>query len=382
MKKRSIVKMALAAGMTAMCMWGLVGCSSDAAEGSNGLTGGVAATVNGVEIAEDDVTLSIESVRTSYGITDEASWASWMQSFGYTSETVRSEVIDGLVEQELVRQGAAAAGIVIDATEIDSYVDSMKGQFDSEEAWVSALQGAGFESEEKYRETIELSLMVQRFEDTFESDEEPSDESILEYAGLYRTSFDGAKRSSHILFDASDEATAQEVLAKLNSGELDFAEAAAEYSLDGSGANGGDVGWDALSSFVTEYQAGLDELEKGEISGLVTSQYGIHIIMCTDHYVAPEEITDVETLPTEFYDVLYDMAYEQLCQEAYQTWLTEQLETSEIVINDMPEGLSYYVDMEAYAAEQEALNAEAEAEGQDGETSDADAESDEEAAAE
>ena len=67
---------------------------------------------------------------------------------------------------------------------------------------------------------------------------------------MYDTTYDGAKRSSHILFDSGDEATAREVLDKLNAGELDFAEAAKEYSKDGSASDGGDVGWDKTSSFV------------------------------------------------------------------------------------------------------------------------------------
>ncbi|MDE8704020.1 peptidylprolyl isomerase, partial [Adlercreutzia equolifaciens] len=95
--------------------------------------------------------------------------------------------------------------------------------------------------------------------------------------------------------DASDEDLAQEVLEKLQSGELDFATAAESYSKDtGSAAVGGNVGWDKLTSFVTEYTTALNELEKGEISGLVTSSYGIHNIQCTDVFEAPEELTKMD----------------------------------------------------------------------------------------
>ncbi len=53
------------------------------------------------------------------------------------------------------------------------------------------------------------------------------------------------------------------MLDQINSGQLDFAEAAKQYSqgnaegTGGSAAKGGDVGWDKLSSFVTEYTDGL-----------------------------------------------------------------------------------------------------------------------------
>lgn len=49
---------------------------------------------------------------------------------------------------------------------------------------------------------------------SFEGDD-PSDEDVLSYAQTYISSFDGAKRSSHILFDADDTETAQSVLDRL-----------------------------------------------------------------------------------------------------------------------------------------------------------------------
>ena len=118
---------------------------------------------------------------------------------------------------------------------------------------------------------------------------------------MYVSSFDNAKRSSHILFSAEDEATAQSVLDQINAGTLDFVEAVQEYSTDSAAkAKDGDVGWDKLSSFDTAYQEALDGLEKDQVSGLVTSSFGIHIIKCTDVYTAPEELTSTDQIPAEF----------------------------------------------------------------------------------
>ena len=88
---------------------------------------------------------------------------------------------------------------------------------------------------------------------------------------MYATAYDGSKRSSHILFNSDDEATAQEVLDKLNSGELDFVDAVKEYSQDPkvSVEKDGDVGWDKTSNLVTEYTDGLASLLKDQLSGLV-----------------------------------------------------------------------------------------------------------------
>ena len=93
------------------------------------------------------------------------------------------------------------------------------------------LEQAGM-TEDEYRSEIELQLKAKELYNTFTSSEEPSNDDMLQYAQMYASAYDGAKRSSHILFDSDDEATAQDVLNKINSGELDFAEAAKQYSKD------------------------------------------------------------------------------------------------------------------------------------------------------
>ncbi len=359
MKKISVVKTVCAAGLTFACVFGLAACSS----GGSGLTGGVAATVNGVEISEDDVTRTVESIRESMGVADAEAWAEWMVSNGYTSEQVREEVIDGFVDQEILRQGAAELGVVVDEAEVESYYNEIASQFDSESAWEEALLSAGYASADEYRETIELSLLSEAVQASLDVEAEPSDEDMLTYAQMYGTYYDGAKKSSHILFDAGDEATAQEVLDKIKSGELDFAAAAQQYSKDtGSAVDGGNVGWDMLTSFVDEYQTGLNALGKGEVSGLVSSDYGIHIIMCTDVFNAPAEITSADQLPAEFVDSIRSMLVSSMQSEAYSNWLIEKREAAEIVINAIPTDVPYYV---APASDDTATEGEQAADGED-----------------
>lgn len=222
----------------------------------------------------------------------------------------------------------------------------MRANYDSDEAWANALNSVGM-TEEQYRENIALTLETQLLKEKVAEDAaEPTDEDLLTLAQTYKTSYDGSRKSSHILFDASDEATAKEVLAKIKSGELDFAAAAAEYSKDtGTSGDGGNVGWDSLNNLVTEYTTALKELGKDEVSDLVTSSYGIHIIKCTDVYEAPETLEKLSDLPEEFQEAVRSMSEAQNDSQAYYTWLEGQREAADIKVNDMPEGLPYYVDM-------------------------------------
>lgn len=372
MKTARIVRAACAAGLAAACMCGIAACSSDSS--ASGLTGGVAATVNGAEIPEDEVTTSIENVRASYSLEDQDAWGNYLASMGTTPDEIRSNVIDSFVEQELQKQGAEERGVTVEDSEIDTYVNYIKANYDNDEKWQQALQQAGFDDEAAYRENIKESLLGNALIESFTADD-PTDDEIVEYASTAVT-FDVAKRSSHILFDVNDQETAQSVLDQINAGTLDFAEAAKEYSTDtGSAENGGDVGWDQLTSFVEEYQTALDGLAVGQVSGLVESDYGWHIIKCTDEFTPPEEITSIDQLPQEFVDAYRDAVKQQKQQEAYQAWYDEYKAAADIVINDMPEGLPYAVDMSQYQTEDETEDGSSDGQSADGST-DASAEGD------
>lgn len=355
MKKLSFAKSLASVGLAAVCALGIVGCSEQTGDAPTTYTGGVAATVNGVEIPEDKVTQAIQDIRAQMSLTDEDSWGKWLAENDYTPESVRKEIIDSYVDQELVKQGSEAEGITADSAQIDEYVESMRGHYDSDEAWAEALESVGM-TEDEYRDNISLSLVSQQLQQKVgEGAAEPTDEEVLESAKTYVSSYDGAKKSSHILFEASDEAQAQEVLDKIKSGELDFATAAESYSKDtGSAADGGNVGWDRLSNLVSEYTTALAELNKGDVSGLVTSTYGIHIIQCTDVFEAPDELTSLDQLPTEFQDSIRSMLKSSNQSNAYYSWLDEQRNAADIQINDMPEGLPYWVDMANYPKEESA----------------------------
>ncbi len=80
----------------------------------------------------------------------------------------------------------------------------------------------------------------------------------------------------HILVDS--EEAANDLLAALRAGES-FAELAKVSSTDtGSGARGGELGWAAVSNYVTEFADAVTDAPIGEIVGPVESQFGFHII--------------------------------------------------------------------------------------------------------
>lgn len=86
-------------------------------------------------------------------------------------------------------------------------------------------------------------------------------------------------RASHILVRTEEEA--KKLYEEISAGK-NFAEAAAEYSLCPSGANGGDLGFFGKGMMVKSFEEAAFELEKGELSQPVQTQFGWHLILVTD----------------------------------------------------------------------------------------------------
>lgn len=349
MKTSGLLRAALAAALAVTCGLGLAACSSESSSDASGIdisdvSGGVAATVNGTEIGEKAVTAYIDGFRSSNGLAEDSAWAQWMVDNGFDAKTVREQVIDYYVSQELIRQAADENGVKVDDAQVDEQISTMREYYQSDEEWNKALDQVGV-TEEEYRDMIELNLTEAGLKEKVAAPSDPSEEELLQYAQMYASAYDGAKKSSHILFSSEDQAKAQEVLDKINAGELDFAEAASENSIDeGSKADGGNVGWDKLTSFVEEYQTALDGLEKDQVSGLVTTTYGIHIIKCTDVFTAPEEVTSIDQIPAEFADNIKKSLETSSSNQAYSDWYQSYKEGADIVINEMPADAPYNVD--------------------------------------
>lgn len=332
--------------LAAVCCIVLAGCQSQ-----YGYTGGVAATVNGTEIEEDTITKYIQDFRTSSDISSDEDWANWLKESSQDPASIRNQVIDYYVQQELIRQAAAENEIVIEESKIDEQVDSMKKNYNSDSEWQEALSQSGV-TEEQYRESIEIGLTSRALQDKVVAGDEAGDDAgLLEFMNTYKDMINGSKRSSHILLNANDTAKAEELVAQLNSGQLDFAQTAKEYSTDtGSASNGGDVGWNTINNFVDEYNTALDGIDKGQIT-TATSDYGIHIILCTDVLNIEGDPTSLSAYPQEIIDYMRDIYTSQKKSEDFQEWIEHYKEEAEIVINDMPSNVPYNIDLSQFQSE-------------------------------
>ena len=161
------------------------------------------------------------------------------------------------------------------------------------------------ENKEKYREPEKrkFDLVMFRYSD-FEKKVNPTEGEIKFYYDEHKRDFYEEKkvRARHILFKIPPKASkeeqekikkkAEEVLKEAKEGK-DFAELAKKYSEDpGSARKGGDLGFFTYKTMVKPFSEVAFSLKPGEISDLVKTPFGYHIIKV-------EEVKDAKTLPLE-----------------------------------------------------------------------------------
>lgn len=88
----------------------------------------------------------------------------------------------------------------------------------------------------------------------------------------------GKIRCSHILVEKMS--LAQEILDKIKKGES-FSKLAEQYSIDGSRRRGGDLGEFGRGMMVRPFEEAAFKLQVGEVSGIVKTEFGYHIIKRT-----------------------------------------------------------------------------------------------------
>ena len=129
------------------------------------------------------------------------------------------------------------------------------------------------------------------------ADAKISDDDLKKYYEANKESFKREREIStrHILLKTEEEA--KQVQGKLIKGE-DFIELAKKYSIDpNAGATGGEIGFHPKGSLVPEYEAAAFKLTKvGQVSGIVKTQFGYHIIRLEGtkppSYVPFDEVKD------------------------------------------------------------------------------------------
>jgi peptidyl-prolyl cis-trans isomerase C len=277
---------------------GLIGgLSLVLAAAAHAAAGQFAATVNGVGIPRDRLEASVNAYLAGQG----RGYQFMTQPAQY--KEVRRQVLDALIAQELLWQEAREKKLAASAGEVDQQLARIRESFPSPENFKSELMIGGF-TEATYAEHVRRQLSVQRLiREEIAEGVTVSDEEIDDF---YRANLEKMRRPEevrvrHILIkvppgaDENADRKARErierILAKARAGK-DFAALAAAHSEDESASKGGDLGFLSREQFVPPFANAAFALTPGQISDLVRTPFGYHVIRLEERRggdVVPQE---------------------------------------------------------------------------------------------
>ena len=285
------MKKIIALTLSSLLCISAVGCSSK--KNNNDIV----ATVNGNNITvkqfESTLALYKQSLESMYGSTI---WDTEVEEGGKFKDKIKDKMLDQRIDIEAVCEQARKEKLVPTKEEVDKAFNELKKNIDADKEYKNQLKEMGID-DTYLRNQQEQDLTIQKYKENFDKNVKITDEEMKKYYEEHKKDYyKDEVKASHILISTVDDngkelseakkkeakKKAEEVLKKAKSGE-EFSELAKEYSDDPwSAANGGDLGYFTKGQLVQPFEEAAFSLKSGEISGLVESEYGYHIIKVYD----------------------------------------------------------------------------------------------------
>jgi len=193
-------------------------------------------------------------------------------------DVAREKLLDMLIDEKLQMKKAAELGITVTDDEVNSEVEKAKKYFDSEEKFNEFLKGQSMDLE-YFKQSVKKELTVNKLTDKLTGNIAVTDEEVKAYYDTHQNEFLSVK-ASHILLDTKEEA--EKMLVRVKAGE-NFNELAKQNSKDPSAKeNGGDLDYFRHGDMVEPFEKAAFALKPGEISEIVQTDFGFHIIKVED----------------------------------------------------------------------------------------------------
>jgi len=245
------------------------------------------ATVDGEKITEDEVSKEIANIKR------QMAGRVGPEQLDQMGQMLRQQAVSNLVNRVLLTNAAEENDIKVTDAEIESRIEQVKGQFQSEEAFRGQLEQSGL-SMEDFREEVRKSIKLENLMDMKTAHvTSPTGEESKDFYDSNTEQFSNPARirASHILLgveEGAPEAVHEQKKEQL--GEIrkqilegaEFAELAEEYSDCPSSSRGGDLGFFASGQMVKPFEEAAFALDVGEVSDIVKTRFGYHLIKVTE----------------------------------------------------------------------------------------------------
>lgn len=248
--------------------------------------GEVAATINGEKITLEQLDANVAAMQRQFAAQGQMVPDEEMGTF-------RSNVLDNLVKTRLLLEYAKDHGYEAGSDEVAAQITAIQGQFGSKDEYLSALEQQGY-TEKTLKQEIGNGMTVEGMLAA-----EVIDKIVVTAADVetfYNENPDlfvlpESVTARHIIVTLEDDATREDREKALKKIEdirqeivdgADFASVARERSEGPSASSGGSLGTFGRGQMVPAFEEAAFAIEPGELSGVVESEFGFHIIVVSE----------------------------------------------------------------------------------------------------
>lgn len=193
-------------------------------------------------------------------------------------DVAREKLLDMLIDEKLQLKKAAELGITVTDEEVNTEVENAKKYFDTEEKFNEFLKGQGMDLE-YFKQSMKKELTINKLTEKLTEKVAVTDEEVKAYYDTHQNEFMSVK-ASHILLETKEDA--EKMLTRVKAGE-NFAELAKANSKDPSAKeNSGNLDYFRHGDMVEPFEKAAFALKPGEISEIVQTDFGFHIIKVED----------------------------------------------------------------------------------------------------
>ena len=214
-------------------------------------------------------------------------------------EAIKENILEKLITEEVIVQVAQKNNITVSDEELTEEIDGYKKLLGSKENFEQFLKANNF-TEDYFREGLKREMIMQEYKQSVVDEMTFSDEEIksfyTENIHLYTE-----VEASHILVKTEEEA--KEILEEIKAGG-DFEQLTARSIEPNAAERKGYLGYFRTGRMIEDFERAAFALSPGEISDLVQTRHGYHIIKVTDKNI--DEFEDVkEDVLTKMQDQRY-----------------------------------------------------------------------------
>ncbi len=251
--------------------------------------------LNGQEISGEAVQFELDRLVRFY------------MSHGMTIDEVKKNLpqleekaLEQAIGAKLLLDRAAQLDLPVTASDIDAEVQKVIMQVGGEENYRKALEAQGI-TEEAFRRELEKGARVNMLvNQACAHVDEPTEDEVTAFYNAHKAEYVVPQQvlCQHILVKSEEgdlpeaKSAAFEKIREIRERILaggDFAEEAKKNSDCPSGQEGGSLGWFGRGMMVPEFDACAFDMKKGEVSNIVQTQFGYHIIYKADERGGEEQ---------------------------------------------------------------------------------------------